>query len=169
MEVSFPTMIYMVVNFILLAAILWYVLYRPLGNLLRAREERIKDDIESAANDRAEAERLRKEYEAKMVQLKRDVHDAIEKARWQGEQERDEIIAKAKEEASAVIQRAMKQIEDERHQAWHDLKDETVDIAMLAASKMLGRIIEEEDQRRMFEEFIQSVRVEKTGELDAAQ
>jgi F-type H+-transporting ATPase subunit b len=162
-------MIYMVVNFLLLVAILWYALYRPLGNLLRAREERIKNDIESAANDRAEAERLRKEYEAKMVQLKRDVHDAIERARWQGEQERDEIIAKAKEEASAIIQRAMKQVEDERHRAWDDLKDETVEIAMLAASKLLGRIVEEEDHRRMFEEFIKSVRVEKTGELDAAQ
>lgn len=169
MEVSFATMIYLVVNFLLLVGILWYALYRPIGKLLSEREQQIESDIDSAKRDRSEAEKLRKEYEAKVLQLKRDVHDAIEKAHWQGEQERQDIIDKAKEEASSIIQRAVEQIDDERNQAWDDLKDDVAEIAMLAASKVLGRVIDEEDQRRMFGEFVESVRVEKIGDVDAAQ
>lgn len=164
MEVSLGTMVFTVINFLLLVAILWYALYRPVGNFLRAREQRIAEQIDTAQRDRAEAERLRKEYEAKMVQLKRDVHDAIEKAHFQGEQERREIIAKAREEASAMIQRATKQIEHERSKAWDDLKGDVVEVAMLAASKVLGRSVNDDDQRRMFEQFVEGIRPEEIGD-----
>lgn len=169
MEVSFATMVYLVINFLLLVAILWYVLYRPVGNILRAREQRIQNDIESAKRERAEAEKLRKEYEAKMTQLRRDVHDALEKAHWQGQQEREELVAKAKEEASSIIERAMKQAEDEKNKAWDDLKNDVAEIAILAASKALGRIIDAEDQQRIFGQFVESIYLEKTGDQQNAQ
>lgn len=168
MEFSLGTMVFMVINFLLLVAILWYVLYRPVGSFLRTREQRIAKEIDTARLDRAEAERLRKEYEARMVQLKRDVHDAIEKAHRQGEQERREIVAKAREEASAMIQRAIKQIEDERNKAWDDLKSDVVEVAMLAASKVLGRSVNDDDQRRMFEQLIESIHPEEIGDSHEA-
>ena len=169
MEISIPTMIFLVINFLLLVAILWYALYRPVGNLLRAREQRIQNDLDSAKRERAEAEKLRKEYEQKLLQLKRDVHDALERAHWQGEQERQELIAKAREEASAIIERATRQIENERKRAWDELKNDVAEIAILAASRALGRIIDSEYQRRIFNEFVEGIRLEKTGERHDTQ
>jgi F-type H+-transporting ATPase subunit b len=58
-----------VLNFLVLVWILQRLLYRPVLNLLDARQQKIRDESDQAVQLRAEAEALRKEYDSRIQNL----------------------------------------------------------------------------------------------------
>mgnify|MGYP000993235477 FL=1 len=85
LEFDLATLAFQIVNFLVLLAILYYFLFRPLRGRLNERSQALADSLQNARDQQAEAARLRDEYE-------RRIHGLREEA--------DEIVAQARQEAA---------------------------------------------------------------------
>ena len=70
----------------LLFIFLTYVLINPVRKVLEDRQNKIKDDLSHAATDRAEAEKLRAEYDEKIKNANSEAGEILSSARTCGEE-----------------------------------------------------------------------------------
>ena len=80
--------------------------------------------------------------------------EIVENARKQGETQREELITTARAEVERMKQAATVEIATEKDKAVAAVREEFVSLSILAASKVLGKEISEEDNRAMIEETI---------------
>ncbi|MBS4536443.1 F0F1 ATP synthase subunit B [Clostridium sp. D2Q-14] len=142
---------------LILFFVLRHFLYKPVSEFLNKRKETIKSDLESAENKRAEAIKLKEEYEAKVEEAKGEGKEIIETSRRRGEDLRNEIIEEAKNEAQSIREKSKSDIEREKQKAQMELKGEMVTIAMLAASKVVDKNLDEKSHKDMIDKFIDEV------------
>ncbi len=164
LEPNLLTILAALVNFAILVGFLSFFFFKPVSKMLAERRKGIEEDMEAAKRAREEAEALKAEYEAKMVQLKRDIHDAIEKATWQGEKVKEEIIGSARNEARSIIEKARIQAEKEARRVWDEQRDAIIDLALASASKILMREIGDQDQRLFVKRLLDEVANSEKGE-----
>ena len=66
-------------------------------------------------------------------------------------------LAKAQTEAEELRERAGKEIELQKNKALDELRRETVDLTIMAASQLLGRSLDDDDHRKMTEGVIEEL------------
>lgn len=159
------TFVASIVNFLILAVLLTVILYRPITRFLAARQAGIQDSLAKAEEDKAAAAALKDDYKARLSQARKEVHDTIEKAIREGERAREEIIAKAREEARSIVEKARAELEREKVRAWEELRDEVASLSILAASKVVGRLVDSVTHERLVQELIEDPSFVKKGDL----
>ena len=142
---------------IILFLILRHFLFKPVTEFLNKRKEGIAKDLDDAKKDKEQSQRLREEYEIKIQDAKKEGQVIIEAAKKRGEELRDDIILEANNEAKDIIKKAQNQIEAEREKAIHHLKTEVVSIAMMAASKVIDKNLDENAHKTLINQFINEV------------
>lgn len=84
--------VWQIVNFLILLFILNKLLYKPMLQMLDDRKKSIEDAINSAETAKAEAEALRKEYETRLAEAKKEAQDIIAKATKLGEEMKKKLL-----------------------------------------------------------------------------
>ncbi|MEW5762635.1 MAG: F0F1 ATP synthase subunit B [Bacillota bacterium] len=148
------------INFLLLLVLLRLVAYKPLLKVLEERQKYVANTIAQAENQRAEAEKIKAEYEAEMRRAREQAQAIIERATKAGEEQAQEIIAQAKAEAERVKESALADIQREREKAIAELRDQVASLALLVA----GKVIREGLDARAHERLIQDA-VKEVGQL----
>ncbi|MCA9608979.1 MAG: F0F1 ATP synthase subunit delta [Myxococcales bacterium] len=117
MALDLTTLAFETINFLVLAALLWRLVYRPLRRAIDARRAAIAEDLEHArsAREAAEAHELEwRDREAELIELRERIRaEAIDEA----EAERARILARAREDADAERARVTQLLETERSAA----------------------------------------------------
>ncbi|MDW7674496.1 MAG: F0F1 ATP synthase subunit B [Bacillota bacterium] len=157
MHFDFYTLGWTVVNLIVVIVVLNKLLYKPLGEMIAAREKSVEDSLSQAAKEREEAKELLSQYQSQITKAKEDAQEIIDKATKTGEKIKDELVTKANEEANRTIEKAKADINLEKEKALAAVRDEAATLAILAASKVVGKAIAAEDHQRMIEEFVDQV------------
>lgn len=142
-----------IVNFIILAVILWAALYRPMTNMLRQRSDRIAEGLNNARRAEealagAEAEKQKVLDEAR-VEAQRIAAEARTRA--------DEAAAKAKSDAQAeakrILDAARSDAETEKERVMADMRDQIVALSLAAANHLIGKNLDEKKQVEYVQEF----------------
>lgn len=157
MELSLVEVIAAIVNFIILLALLKKFLYKPILNMLEAREEEVAENLLTAESARQEAEALRDEYKESIYKARAEANAIVDQATRIGEQTRQEIYHKALDEAQEVADRAKREIARERDLALRELRGEVANLAVDVAEKVVGRSVSIDDQHQLVENFIEEV------------
>lgn len=137
--------------------ILRHFLFGPVSTFLAARKERIAKELEEAKSHREEAETLKKEYESRIDEAKQEARGIIDSAKKRGEELKDQILVEAKTEASNVLAKARNDIEREKEKTMAELKSEVVQIAMMAAEKVVEKSLDEKAHKDMIKKFVDEV------------
>ncbi len=141
----------------ILFLVLRHFLFEPVSKFLNERKEKIASDIDAAQQEKEEAVKLKEDYEAKIEEAKDEARDIVDSAKKRGEELREEIITEARKEANDIKEKAHKEIEREKEKAIDDLKSEVVTVAMMAASKVVNKNLDENDHREMINNVINEV------------
>ncbi len=145
------------VTFIFLLVVLGKFAWGPILKGLEGREKKIRDDLANAEKARDEAEKLMSEYKKIMDRAHKESMDVIENGKVQAEKVRDELIAKAREDANQITENAKKEINSERDQAIKDIKKKAVDLSVsIAVQAISGTLTEEQHKllvKNALEEF----------------
>lgn len=157
MSIEPSTVIFAIINFVILFALLKKFLYKPLFNMLDERANIIENSLDEAENARNEAQAMKAEYEESLKEAQSKAQEIIQNANKLGEQTRAEIVAKAREEAQRATDKAREEINREKEQALKDLRGEVADLAVDAAAKIIGRSVTEADHEKLVGEFIKEV------------
>jgi F-type H+-transporting ATPase subunit b len=146
-----------IVNFVLLLVLLRIFLYKPIVRMLDKRRETIKTDLEEARTARSQAEAARQEHEKELENAREERLSILAQAREQAEKMREEILENARAEAHQLVAKTEEEMEALRRQALAGAQDEIADLALAAASKVVGKSLDEQDHRRLVEEFLAEV------------
>lgn len=146
-----------IINTIILFWILKRILFKPVLNIIDARENAIKSDIATGEQAKNEGLALKAEYEQKLAVAKSEGQEIIKQATLRAEQKSEEIISTAKEEATSLKDRANKDITQEREKVMNELKNDISNIAILVASKVIEKDIDQAKHEEMINKFIEEV------------
>ena len=126
-------------------------------NIIDSRENAIKADIATGEKAKNEGLALKSEYEKKLSVAKSEGQEIIKQATIRAEQKSEEIISNAKEEANSLKDRANKDIAQEKEKVMNELKNDISSIAILAASKVIEKDIDQAKHEEMINKFIEEV------------
>lgn len=149
--------IWAAINFIIFLAVMRLMFFKPVVRLLDDRKRIIEEQVKGAEAAREEAERLREEYERRLNEAQVEARNVLQSAVQQAEKSKEEIIARANDEAVQLIERAERAIEVAKQKAFDDLRTQVAELAVMAAEKVLRKMVTPEDHRRITREFIEEV------------
>ena len=145
------------INLLLLFLLLKHFLFKPVQNILNARQAEIDKSYADAETAQTRAEELRDEYEKRISDAKAEAADIAKAASRKAQAHYDEVVGTAKADAARLREKAEAQIEQEKKKAMNELKDEISGIAVDIASKVVEREIDEKDHEALISEFITGV------------
>jgi len=149
--------IWTILTFLILVSLLTKFAWRPLLQALDRRQNLIKDSLDKADQARVELERINSEA-AKILDSARVEADAIvSKGRLAGERLREELKEQAREESATLVKNAERQIELETARALQQIRQETVDLSLSIASKVIGRNLSKDDNERLIEDALKQI------------
>ncbi len=147
-------MIWTIVVFLLLLAILRKFAWPAILGAVQAREQALERQLDEAARDRAEAAALLAEHKKLVADARGQAHAIIVEARTAAEKERALAAERTRAEQEELLARARREIVAERDRAVADLRREAVDISLAAASKLIGERLGADTDRRLVQEYL---------------
>ena len=131
--------------------------FGPIQKTIDERRDRIRQAVEEADNARNEARELLEQNRAILAQARSESADILADARKVG----DAQIERAKQEAETERQRRMeetrRQIDAETARAIGQIRSEVADLTVEATERVVGKVLDTADQRRLVEEAVQGL------------
>lgn len=149
------TLFWQIIAFIILWILLARFVFKPISNIIKKREEKISASVSEADKLKENAESMLAEYRLKLDEARVEAQTIVEQSRTIGENLKSELVDRAKMESSQMIAEAKKEIERERDKALSSIKENVVDLTLLATEKLIGKAMKEEDHLRLIEESIE--------------
>ena len=147
-------MIWTIVVFLLLLAILRKFAWPAILGAVEAREQALERQLAEAARDREQAAALLAEHQKLIADAKTQAHAIIVEARGVSEKDRALAIEKTRQEQEDLLARARREIGAERDRAVAELRREAVDISLAAASRLIEQRLDGESDRRLVLDFL---------------
>ena len=147
-----------IINFVLLAGLLFYVLRKPFANFFFTRSRLIREELETSERERADATARLREVEERFGRLEEEMSELTAAAREEGERQRREIIARAEEEAKELLRRAEKTIQSRLADVKEELIGYAADRALTDAEQKIRDQLAERDDDPLVEFYVQQLR-----------
>ncbi len=145
------------VNLLILIAALVYFGRRPMQDFFAARQDRIRGDLDAAANALAEAEARHTEWQRKLARLDAEMDRIREQARERAEAERKHILADASAAAERIRRDARSAVDQELRRAREELRREVAELAVELAAETLRTRVNDTDRSRLVDDFIETI------------
>ena len=155
-QLLFDTALLAIAVFFLVLA-MSYLLFNPARKMLKDRQERISNDIDSAKEDKESAAALKAEYEAKLKEVDKEAEGILAEARQKAMKNQAKMIDEAKEEASRIVKRAQEEAELEKTHAMDDMKQEMITVAAMMAQKVVAASIDTNIQSTLIDETLKEM------------
>jgi len=142
------------ITFGALLVILRLVAWKPLLAMLEEREKTIRDSLEQAKQAREEAEKLMAQHREMIGKARHEMAAIIEKAQRDAEQRRADILARAHREAEDKARQFSEDLERQKRTAIREVKEQSVDLVVAAASRLIQGSLDEEKHRKLVRGYL---------------
>ena len=142
------------VTFLIVLIILKAKAWAPLIATLDKRESDIRESLNAAEKAREDAENITKDYEKMVQKAKKESVEIISASREAGEKVKTEIITEAKSNAKKIMTDNLDQIEREKNKVIGEIRQQVVELSVMAAEKIIGKTLEKDDHNKMIQDTI---------------
>ena len=150
-------MVWRVINFLILGAILWKLLADKIKSYFGDRRVEIAEMLEEADKAKREAESQYAEYQKKLENVEQDIKEIREAIMGELENEKARIIEEGKAAAERIVEQAKWSAEQEVVKAKKELRDQVVDMAGDMAASLVTQSMNPDDQKKIVEEYLDKV------------
>lgn len=154
MEWKSDLAIWTAVVFLCLLAVLWKFAWKPIAEGLDKREQNIADQIAQAEAANQKANDILSDYQSQLAAAGDQVRAILDQGRRDAGQVGQELIDKAKQEAKAEYQRAVKQIDAATADAIKELANQSATLAVELAGKIVRSKLTPDDHSRLIEDAV---------------
>ena len=134
-----------------------YMLFNPAREMLKKRQDKVKDDIDSAEKSREDAAKLKEEYENRLREIHKEEDAILSAARQKALENETKIIDQAKAEAANIIARANHQAELEMKKAQDEIKKEIITVASMVDGKAVSEKLDIEIQDSLIDDTLKEI------------
>jgi F-type H+-transporting ATPase subunit b len=157
-EVRVGLMVWTLVCFGITFFVLKRYAFGPVQKIIDERRQRIRQSLDEADKARDEAKRLLEEHRALMQEARGDAEQILAEARRVADAQKERLRDELEADRQRRLEETTKQIEAETRRALEQIRAEVADLTLVATSKVTGKVLTDDDQRRLIEEAV--------GELD---
>lgn len=154
---ALPEIIWGGIAFLIVAFVLMKFAFPGIKKSLKAREDKIRGDLEGAERARREAEDEKASFEAQLGDARAQGNRIVEEAREAAEQVRRDVLAKAEADAAEVRSRAQDDARLASERAMSDLQGRVSDLSIELAEKIVEHNLDHATQLALVESYISSV------------
>src|SRR3989338_814986 len=154
-------LLWQIINFGLLFAVLWYFLYKPIKKIMAERESKISDSLNKATQLEEKSKKLEDELKVKMAEQRKELEEMHTKALAQQDKVRKDMKALAEEEARKIVEEARSIIAQEKQNMFVALESEVKQLAATLATKILEKEVDEKSQKKLMEEALAVLKSKK--------
>lgn len=155
------------ITFGFLLIVLKMVAWKPILTMLEEREKSVREALEGAEKARQEVADLSRKNQEMLDGVRRQADEILGRGRIEVDRVRTEILEKTKKEAENILADGRKQMEREYRAALKEIRAGVADLAIGAARSILVTGINEDKQRQLVEEYLNSL-PETEGRLIAS-
>lgn len=137
--VSVPTLIAQMVNFCLVALVLYYFAVKPISTTLEERQQKISDGLQYAEEMKTQLAEAERERTEKVKQAAIGAQKILAEAREQSKEMIEVKTQEAAAQAEAIIRKASEATELERQKMLADVRQEVARLVVATSSKVLSR------------------------------
>ena len=148
-------LIFTVINILILAVAMRFLLFKPVKDIIAKRKEEADQEYEKAIATQKEADALRQQYDDSLRQLEEERKETLRTARRNADAEYQRIVGSAEEKAASIKSDAQIQAESTRQQVLKRAEREIADMVLEAATKITGDATEgKQINSALYDEFL---------------
>ena len=125
------------VNILVLYVLLRVLIWKPVRQFMAGREERVAAQMEQARALQAEAEKIKADYDARLVDVQATCDKMLSEGRLAAQTTGQKYIDKARAQADTILSEARAQADEEKRRAMDEVKEELAGLAVDMASRVL--------------------------------
>jgi F-type H+-transporting ATPase subunit b len=153
-------LVWTMVTFGGLMAILAKFAFKPLQRLLAEREKGIRDSLGEAQRVRDEAETLRREGQAHLQETREAARKMIEESRKVTSDLQAEGRKQAREEAEAMIRRAREEIDHEVSRSIDELRGTVANLSLHVARDFIKENLDTARHGQLVDDYVRQLKAE---------
>ena len=142
-------------NTVMLLAALYFLLYKPVKKFLKAREEKVATQLDSAAESQKKAAELLDERKKQLDGAASEVANLIKTGEAQGRARADAVVAAAQSDARQIAEKAKLQVRIMEQNAQQELYEDAAKLSVQIATMVLEREVTIDDHKRLLQEFLE--------------
>lgn len=151
------TMIFTLINFLVLFLLLKKFLFKPINNVLEKRADEIENTYKTAEKTKIEAEDLKIEYEGRLKSAKEEADGIIKSAVINAQRRSDDIVNEASEKAQYIVEKSQKQIELDKKNAVNEAQSDIASLAVDIAEKIIGKKLDSKEDEQLVSDIIDRI------------
>ena len=132
-------------------------LFKPVMKIITERQQEIDNLYADAGAAKEQARQLQESYQQKLNAAQETSDRIVKEAVARGQSREEQIIRDANAQAAAIMDKASRDIAQEKKKAINDAKNEISDLAMAIAGKVVERELKESDQADLIDGFIREL------------
>lgn len=152
--VNLPKLIYQIVNFLLLTAILYVLLYKRVLTMLNERTARIEQSMKDAEQVKQQLDNARRDYDEEIAKARQEAAGILAQAQERAKAQEAEIIAQARQDGERMRNEMRAQAQQEREQMLREAKTQIAELVTLTASRVLQAELAQGGHDRLIEESL---------------
>lgn len=149
---------FQLLNFAIVAAVIWFLILKPLTKKLEERKKLIDESLDKAKQVDANLQMAEQKFQERIDEAKAEASKIIEKAFGEGEKLTVEMKKRAQKEIEILVDQARRNIKIEKEEIVASLKQETVNLVVVALEKILSEKVDSKKDRELIEETIKGLR-----------
>lgn len=137
--ITWPTLIAQMVNFCIVAIVLYKFAVKPIVATLDERQQKIADGLQYAEEMKAQLAAAERERAEKIKEAAVDAQRILNESREQSEEMIEQKTQEAAAQAEAIIRKASEATEQERKKMLTEVRQEVARLVVATSSKVLSR------------------------------
>ncbi len=154
-------MIWTLITFAIVFFVLRKLAFSRIQGMIDARRERIREALDEADRAREEARHLIDEHKQLISQAKAESEEILSEARRIGDAQRQRVLEEAQADLDRRLEENRKSIEAENQKLVEQIRREVVELTLVAAEKVTGKVLDADDQRRLIDEAVNEIDFDK--------
>ena len=149
------------VNFIIVMAILWYFVAKPLIKMMDKRSSEIKDGLDKSEKIKVEYQKLDEMKLEKVAEGEEEADKIVAQVNKEVEKIRQEKLKEVERQANQIIEEAKTKITDERREMQQEVKEELAELVLMVSGKIHSKAISAETHQELIDDAITEVETKK--------
>ncbi len=142
---------------VILILVFFFVAYKPVSKILKKRADYVEESIREAEQAKATALKNVSESEEAIIASKKEAAEIIANAKAMAIDNQKASIEETQIEINRMKALAEQDIERSKEEAKEEIRNEMVSVALAASEEVLKREINEKDNARIVNDFIEEL------------
>jgi F0F1-type ATP synthase membrane subunit b/b' len=141
LELDLATVVFQIINFMILAGLFYWLMFKPISRIIRERAQQKEGVLVELERERQAMAMRRAELDEQLSRLEEERANAVALAREEAEQQRADLIGEAQSEVEQILVEAQTDAYRIRQQAINSFHTDLVDGILEVSARIIGNAL----------------------------